>query len=333
VSEDKKDRLRWLAQRQKYIGSSDITRLLGTAPSSWGGAYRVWSDKTADITKDDIVERFYWGHRLEPIIAEEYELETGQRVEPFNKHYVVPWPASGYAHVAATPDYFASDPATADTAWHPRERVLVECKTVHQFMAGDWGASGSNADGNVPAYYAQQVRWQLGCIGSVEPAVICALIGGVEWRQYYVEPDQRWFDESAAFADEWYAYHVLGDNPPVPDQRSDIILGTPPTAGNVLVADDDVAELIAKRVMAGHLANERDETVKRIDAALCAYMGDTFDSIRIRDESKPAVTWKTTKTGARRYSFRRTMNDAGPSLVETITDVLGKTNAVQKKEN
>jgi putative phage-type endonuclease len=298
------ERREWLNTRRKYIGSSDITKLLGAAPKSWGGPYAVWKSKMFEVTDDDSVQMFYWGRRLEPIIAEEYGRQMGMAIDFFPEHYVTPWPASGFDHVACTPDYFASDPETADSARHPSERVLVECKNVGAWNERDWGVSGSDADGNVPEYYVMQVRWQMGCTGATN-AVICALIGGSDWRYYNVTPDPGWFYRTAAFADDWYRRHVVDDYAPIPDERNEVLLGSPPEVGHVMVADDDLEQIILQRALNHHLVNEHTRMRKQLDAQLVTAMGDTYDGIRLRNDDSPAVTHKPmpSNPAKRRYSF------------------------------
>ena len=306
------DRLTWLEARRKYIGSSDITKLLGAAPKSWGGPYSVWKSKTFELAEgslDDNIPMFYWGRRLEPIIAEEYGRQTDMVIDSFPDHYTTPWVASGFDHVACTPDYFASDPDSADQLCHPAERTLVECKNVGAWNEREWGESGSHADGNVPEYYVMQVRWQMGCTGATD-AVICALIGGSDWRFYHVEPDPGWFHRSAAFADDWYRTHVRDDYAPIPDERNDIVLGAPPEAGHVMVADDDIEHLIHERAAAHQLVQTHTTEMKRLDAQLVTAMGDTYDGIRLRGDDQPAVTHKPMRSNPtkRRYSFRKSFD-------------------------
>ena len=47
------DRMAWLEARKLYIGASDIAKLTGVAPASWGGPFSVWADKVQPVTEAD----------------------------------------------------------------------------------------------------------------------------------------------------------------------------------------------------------------------------------------------------------------------------------------
>ena len=290
------DRMAWLETRKRYIGSSDITKLTGAAPSGWGGPYSVWADKTQPVTEDEANDLFYWGHRLEPIIAARYgELHECQ-VDAFAQDYVTPWPHPEINHVAATPDYYAHE--FGDALRPVREHLLIECKNVSAWMSDEWGPSGSEADGNIPEHYLQQVWWQLGCVGAGD-AVICALIGGNDWRQYQVSPNPEWFDEWATRADEWFMQYVHGDDVPLPDQRSDIVVGAPAEQGLILTAGDDLDAVLDER--GAHKLQEQaaSQHIKRLDARIVQAMGDDYEQINRRDGTV-AATHRVGKTGKRR---------------------------------
>jgi putative phage-type endonuclease len=293
--------IEWLEERRKHIGSSDIARLLGIAPDSWGGPYRVWLDKTTAVEDNDesLGDLGYWGHRLEPLIAERYAEEHSVDVSRFADDYVTPWVATGFPHCAATPDYYAH---SSETLRHPSEVILIECKNVSGWMADGWGPSGSEADGNVPPHYLAQVRWQLGCTGA-RGAVIAALIGGNDWRWYSVERDEEWFRASAELADAWFADHVLTGQAPPPDQRSDIVVGAPAEQGLILVADDELDAVLDER--RAYKLRERlaVQHGKRLDTLIVSAMGNDFHQVNRRDGTV-AATYRVSKSGSRRLSIK-----------------------------
>jgi putative phage-type endonuclease len=286
------DRMAWLEARKLYIGASDIAKLTGVAPASWGGPFSVWADKMQPVTEDEANDLFYWGHRLEPLIAARYGELHGCPVSAFAEDYVTPWPHPDINHVAATPDYLVGSMAAPYTV------TLIECKNVSAWMADEWGASGSEAQGNIPEHYLQQAWWQLGCIGARD-AVVCALIGGNDWRQYHVSPNAEWFDEWATRADEWFMQYVHGDDVPLPDQRSDIVVGAPAEQGLILTAGDDLDAVLDER--GAHKLQEQaaSQHVKRLDARIVQAMGDDYEQLNRRDGTV-AATHRVGKTGKRR---------------------------------
>jgi len=291
----------WLESRRKYVGSSDIARLLGIAPDSWGGPHRVWLDKTREVADSDadLGDLGYWGHQLEPLIAGRYGEEHGIAVSRFADDYVTPWTAAGYEHLAATPDFYAH---SSGPLRHPSEVILIECKNVSGWMADGWGPSGSEADGNVPPHYLAQVRWQLGCTGA-RGAVIAALIGGNDWRWYSVERDEGWFVGAAEKAERWFADHVLTGQAPPPDQRSDIVVGAPAEGGLILVADDELEAVLDERNAWKLQSSASSKHVKRLDTLIVSAMGADFDQINRRDGTV-AATYRAGKGGSRRLTVK-----------------------------
>ena len=293
---EKTERWRWLEERRRFICSTDITRILGLTPDSWGGPLSVWNDKTLPIEPDAANELFYWGHKLEPLIAERYAEEFDVEVIKFDEDYVTPFPHTEIAHVAATPDFLVGDMADRSTV------TIVETKTVSAWMSDGWGSSGSNAVDNVPPHYVAQVLWQLGCC-EVPRGVIAALIGGNDWRYYPIDADPEWFEMAATTARDWYIEHVHGDRPPPPDQRSEIIVGAPDESGLILIADDDLDEIIDARQELKAAEKASKAELGRLDAIICHYMGNQFDQINRRDGSV-AATWRVGKGGTRRLVVR-----------------------------
>jgi putative phage-type endonuclease len=290
------ERMAWLEARKLYIGSSDITKLTGAAPSSWGGPFSVWNDKTRPVTEDEVNDLFYWGHRLEPIIAAKYGEAHECRVDPFQRDYVTPFPHPTIDHVAATPDYYVN--GFGDVLRGPGDHVLLECKNVSAWMGDQWAVSGSEAEGNVPEHYLQQVWWQIGCLDS-PGAVICALIGGNDWRQYEVTPNPEWFSEWATYADEWFVKYVHGDDVPLPDQRSDIVVGAPAENGLILTANDDLDLVLDERGAYKLQEQAAGQHVKRLDARIVQALGDDYEQMNRRDGTV-AATHRVGKTGKRR---------------------------------
>ena len=286
------ERMAWLEARKLYIGASDIAKLTGAAPASWGGPFSVWADKMQPVTEDEANDLFYWGNRLEPLIAARYGELHECKVAAFAEDYVTPWPHPEIHHVAATPDYLVGDMTAV------KDVALIECKNVSAWMSDEWGPSSSEAEGNIPEHYLQQVWWQLGCVGAPE-AVICALIGGNDWRQVQVSPNPDWFEEWAGYADAWFMQYVHGDDVPLPDQRSDIVLGLPPEQGLILTADDHLEMVLDERGAWKSQEQEASHMVKRLDAQIVQAMGDTYEQINRRDGTV-AATHRVCKTGKRR---------------------------------
>lgn len=295
------DRRNWLEARQLYIGATDITRLLGIAPSSWGGPYAVWRDKVQSVEDgaDSLDDYVFWGHRLEPVIAAHTAERFDMQVDKWDEDYISPWPHKNWPRAACSPDYYVGG------MQNPQETMLVECKNVSAWKANEWGpsyAAGGDAEGHVPEHYLRQVHWQIGCTGT-KGAYLCALIGGNDYRYFYVKPDRAWFQQAAEYADAWYAEHVVGNEPPAPDHRSDLVVGQPLEQGMILTADDELEELLHRRHHVKCIVDSQQGELDKMDARLCAQMGDAHDQVNLRDGTV-AATWKTAKNGKRRFVIK-----------------------------
>ena len=125
------------------------------------------------------------------------------------------------------------------------------------------------------------------------------MIGGNDFRWYPVLADSAWFEHAASFAETWYENHVVNRDPPIPDRRSDIVVGAPAEAGLILTADDDLAELLEERKTWKLHEREAAEHLKKLDAQFVHALGTEFDQINGRD-GKVEVTYRTSKNGKRR---------------------------------
>ena len=68
------ERETWLAWRRAGIGGSDVAGILGLSP--WASAYSVWVSKVTELVDEDN-ERFEFGRRAEPMLAEWFHDRTG----------------------------------------------------------------------------------------------------------------------------------------------------------------------------------------------------------------------------------------------------------------
>jgi len=83
------DRRTFLVERARGIGGSDIPAVLGISP--WSTPLqlfhekRKWMEDPDGMVEENLADEkewHYWGHKMEPLIAERYEEETGRRCMP-----------------------------------------------------------------------------------------------------------------------------------------------------------------------------------------------------------------------------------------------------------
>lgn len=153
-----------LKERLGYIGASDAAAVLGL--SRWGTPLSVWAEKTGQVVRaDDGALQKKLGHRMEPIVAELFEEETGKKVE-----------------------------TVADTLFHPAhpfiacnldrrvvgENAIVQLKTAAGWKAKEW------AEDEIPREYILQEIHELAVSGA-DRAYIAALIGNQDFKIKVIE--------------------------------------------------------------------------------------------------------------------------------------------------
>src|SRR4051794_24106075 len=90
--------------RSTYIGSSDAPAIVGV--SSYGRtALDVWDEKLGQGPPDSWNSAMRWGDRLEPLILEAYEEQTGRKVDRRKRFH----PHPRHAFIGATVDGLAKD--------------------------------------------------------------------------------------------------------------------------------------------------------------------------------------------------------------------------------
>ncbi|PFG11117.1 YqaJ viral recombinase family protein [Marinobacter sp. LV10MA510-1] len=191
----------WLKVRKQGIGSSDASAAIGINP--YQSQLELWMVKTgrdASLPKpdsDDPSSPVYWGHVLEPIVAEQYSQQTGRKVRRVNavlqhsdpdKHWML-----------ANLDYSVA----ADD-----EVQILECKTAGEFGSRLWKEG-------VPDYIQCQVQHQLAVTGK-QAADVCVLLCGQELKIYRIERNEELIDALVVLERQFWDF-VETDTPPPTD--------------------------------------------------------------------------------------------------------------------
>jgi putative phage-type endonuclease len=192
----------WREFRRWRLGGSEIAAVLGLSP--YESPLSLWLRKMGLAGPQQKRAEMEWGNRLEPVVADKFFEADGRW----------PWgigtPAT-YTHPerdwqAASPDRFVSysTPAAgyADS--------ILEVKTAPY---GDgWGIPGTD---QIPVYYRCQVLWYLSTLGLTH-AHIAVLIGGYDYREYFLELDQQALEDIDTLIVEGSAFiaSMKGDRRP-----------------------------------------------------------------------------------------------------------------------
>jgi len=144
----------WLRARKKGIGGSDIAAIAGLSP--WRSPMAVYLEKIGEIPDQEETEAMYWGTKLEDIVAKEFTLRTGMKVQRVNailQHPENPWMLANIDRRIVG------------------KKAGLECKTTSAYGKDQW------EDDKVPDIYMLQCQWYMAVTG-YESWWIAVLIGG-----------------------------------------------------------------------------------------------------------------------------------------------------------
>lgn len=270
-SEIQKDRDKWLAERKKGIGGSDVAAILGV--SKWKSAYTLWAEKTGLIEAEDISDKevVYWGNQLEDLVAKEFTSRTGKRVRRQgmirrkNMHFAL-------ADVDRLVD---------------GENSIVECKTTSAYNKEEW------VDDELPDAYYVQVQWYM-FVGDYEKCYICCLVGGNHYVYKEVPRNDEFINEQMVPAVMHFWSMVESNSAPAPDgsesssETIKAVYGTsepglqialPSEAENLLKQLEDVKQ--TEKIVAQNKTEIENKLKNLLGTAEVGTIGDK------------KVTWKT----------------------------------------
>jgi putative phage-type endonuclease len=281
------NREQWLAERKKGLGSSDAPAVCNL--SSWRTPLHVYLDKTGDLPDFDSPAKM-WGRRLEALVADAYQEETGRRVfKPramLERHKAHPW-------MLASVDRYTH--AETDGGWE--ERVL-EIKTAR--FADGWGEQGTD---EVPPAYLIQTMHQLAVTG-LPAADLAVLIGGQELRAYTVRRDEALIANLVQILKDFWG-RVERREPPEPSWEHpltvELLRRTIPTVRGKEVQLPEECELWAYQyVQHGREMGE----AKKLRAACQSRLMHALGDAEVGTVGKYTISRKTTRGGQRRFAVK-----------------------------
>lgn len=272
----------WLEKRTEGIGGSDVAAVLGLSP--WKSPYSVWAEKTRQVPIDDAGNEFtHWGTIMEPILAREFEAQTGKRVYRQNKTFYDP----KHPYLRADID--------RDVAGEPG---FLEIKTAMEYKSQEW------ADGNVPIPYQLQVQHYMYVLD--RPYVYFAyLIGGHKFGWRRVDRDQEAIDTVEPLLINWWEKHVIKGEPPLVDGSEATTNALralyPEDDGEVVPLKEDFNSLIKSRDQLKETGKQTKEAMTEIDNQLRAAIGEATAG----ETTQYLITNKVNKRGNRALHIKQ----------------------------
>lgn len=203
----------WVEARKNGVGGSDVASIMGL--NKYSSPLNVWLIKTGREESPDLSgkEAVEWGNRLEDVVADKFADEHPElKVYRRNATLVSierPW---AFANL----DRWVTD-------GHGNVGIL-EVKTVGMRRAADW-------DDGVPLYYLTQVNHYMSVTG-YQYAWVAVLIGGQEFREYYIERDEEDIATINNYVDTFWHDFVETDTAPA-------LIGNDPEANAILHQHED----------------------------------------------------------------------------------------------
>lgn len=265
----------WLKLRRKGIGGSDASAVAGL--NRYKSPVGVFLDKTGQIEPDEAGEAAYWGNVLEDVVAREFAIQTGLRVQRSNKLYQHP----EHKFMLGNVDRLILDKGG-------RGLGVLECKTTSSFKMGEW------EEDKVPDEYSIQLQHYMAVLG-VDYGYFAVLIGGQKFQYKLVERNERIIDSLIQIEDEFWNKHVVPGIPPMIDgsqASTDLLSQLYPVSApsSEIILNDKQAKLIKELVTAKEEADAAMEQVKRYENELKAIMGENELAIH---NGETVLSWKS----------------------------------------
>lgn len=268
----------WLKIRRKGIGGSDASAVAGL--NRYKSPVGVFLDKTGQIEPEEAGEAAYWGNVLEDVVAREFTIQTGLRVQRSHKLYQHP----EHKFMLGNVDRLIMDKGG-------RGLGILECKTASAYKAAEWD------DERVPDEYAIQLQHYMAVLG-VDYGYFAVLIGGQKFQYKLVERNDRIIDSLIQIEDEFWNRHVVPGIPPMIDgseASANLLNQLYPVSSpaSEVILDDKQAGLVCKLVAAKEEAAIAAEEVKRYENELKAIMGENELAIH---NGETLLSWKSSET-------------------------------------
>lgn len=268
----------WLEYRRRGIGGSDIAALCGM--SRYKSPMAVYLDKIGELPPIQDNPKMKAGRILEPVIADWFAEETGNKVWKQNAIFQHP----DHSFMLANID-----------RWLPGQNAGLECKNTGEFSRHDW--EGTQA----PTEYVLQCNWYMAVTGA-DRWYIAVLIDGWDFQWRIVERDETIITNLITIAEDFWTNNVIALQPPEYSHQDKNLLKerfpTSVSGESCILPDalyDDMQGLYQARADIAD-AERREETHKnRIKGHM-----QTAELAYYQDELK--FTWKTNKKGVRSFN-------------------------------
>ena len=262
-----------LIERRKSIGGSEISAVLGINP--WRTPLQLYMEKRGEIEPQPENMAMRLGTKLEPIIRELYEEETGNKVTLQPETIYHP----EYNFLSATVDGLVGD------------NKILEIKKVG-YDSAVWGEQFTD---NIPDYYITQVQ-QYMAIYDRDEADLAALVSGNDFRIYNIKRDDDLIKMMFTIASEFWEMVQNGTPPAIKTTEDWQLRFSKQLQDNAVEANDTDLQALKKLYSVNRQIKELEEQKQALNVQLMqrlesnktiAYSGSKLGGITVRN----AVNW------------------------------------------
>ncbi len=250
----------WYELRRTGIGGSDAAAVLGE--SHWKTPYKVWREKVFG-ERDPDNKSFQAGRRLEPVIRQWYEDETGQKV--------------------IVPDFMRSEqyPFLCGNCDGLTDDKVIEIKTARY---NDWGDSP-------PVEYVLQCQHYLLLTGK-QTADLVVLFAGQDFKIYRIDANPAL---QTVMLQHYRAFwkHVETKTPPPAKTLDDLKLMFPTSKSEKKTLSQKAIAAYEALIAKKKLLVEIEADIDDLEFQIKSELGE-FDT-GVNADGKILCTWKTSK--------------------------------------
>lgn len=270
----------WLEHRQKSIGGSDASSIIGLNPYS--SPYTVWADKLGKIPPKEDNEAMRQGRDLEFYVAERFCEKTGKKVRREN-------------NILINPDFpFAH--ANVDRMVVGEDAGL-ECKTTSALNMKNF-KNGAFPD----TYYVQCVHYLM--VTGCKKWYLAVLVLNREFMVFEIERDEEEIEALARSEEEFWRLVEAKESPMADGSASttNTISVLYPEANdesvNLFAYDTDLQQYMAISAQIKELEKMKDEVANRVKAFLGASGRGESDKYRVSFASTSRSTFDAKRFAA-----------------------------------
>lgn len=267
------------ANRDKFIGGSDIGTILGLNP--WKSAYTLWAEKSGRIEAEDIsdLEAVWWGTNMEELVAKRFTMKTGKKV----KKTAYEFSCKEYPFLVAHVDRLGVG-----------EKFVLECKTTS-------ARNRTNYDeGEIPPYHYAQVQFYLMLTGY--DVGYLATKRDSDFYITKIDRNDEFIEEMKESAIAFWQMVQDGVEPDIDDSEStaDTINQMYPESIQAVMDLSDYRQTVESRIAVAMQIKSLESIKRQCDSVIKSAMKDCESAVC--DEYK--ISWKTTSKGTRPLVIR-----------------------------